>query len=883
MVPNARRVMAALLALALLLGPARAARAASASGEAEGEGIGRTPPRLSYTTGEVSFWRPGATDWAPAQINTPLAAGDELYTGTQGTLELQVGARAFVRAWGDTQLGLANHEPDFLQLKVTSGHVSVDVRSLEPGRTVEVDTPHAAFIIEHPGYYRADVTDQRTAFVTRRGGRATVTAPGGQAVAVAANQAVILEGAPTPTMQTYAAPELDTWDRWNYARTDQLIEGVSGRYVPPDVYGVRELDQYGSWRSAETYGSVWVPAGVPAGWVPYSTGRWIWDPFYGWTWVDTAPWGWAPYHYGRWVFVSGYWGWAPGPVVVRPVYARALVAFFGAPGIHVSIGVPVVSWVALGWGEPLVPWWGRAGFVGRPWWAGWGGPRVVNNVVINQTTVVNVNNITVYRNAGIQNAVVAVPQDRFGRHPTHEARIAQAQVDVRRLEPVRGPLQVTPAASSFVAASGHAARPPEAVLARPVVATRPHAARSDGPRVEGQGVAPDVSTPAPRIVPLPKTVQSAPAPSQTPPGSSTIERPRQSQPPRSDTTQRPDGAPATPREGERRQDASPPPPRGQVRGPEATPPAERLGNQKEANQVRGPEAPPPTEKRGPVESRREAPSLGRQETPPPPPHGQVRGADPTPPIEKPGAVEPRRETPTLSRPETPPPPPRGQVRSPEPAPVPPTEKRGAVEPRRESPSPGRPETPPPPPRGQVRGADPTPPIEKPGAVEPRRETPSPGRPETPPPPPRGQVRGPEPAPVPSAERPRNQILGPQGRTPASTAPVERPGNQMRGREASTPAPMPAPPAERRPVVQPKIQQPSASAPAAPAHSPQRIEPARPSPRPIPGGPANPPAQSRAEMRAARPAPGPVSAPQPAPAPSPPREPGQRKDKEKDRS
>ena len=74
---------------------------------------------------------------------------------------------------------------------------------------------------------------------------------------------------------------------------------------------------------------MWAPAGVPAGWSPYSTGRWIWDPRYGWTWLDDAPWGWAPYHYGRWVFVRNYWAWAPGPVVVRPVYAPALVVFLG--------------------------------------------------------------------------------------------------------------------------------------------------------------------------------------------------------------------------------------------------------------------------------------------------------------------------------------------------------------------------------------------------------------------------------------------------------------------------------------------------------------------------------------------------------------------------
>src|SRR5206468_9347990 len=95
----------------------------------------------------------------------------------------------------------------------------------------------------------------------------------------------------------YVAPDLDVWDQWNYARTEELIDSMSARYVSSAVYGVDDLDHYGNWRVVPTYGSVWVPNAAPAGWAPYSTGRWIWDRHYGWTWVDAAPWGWAPYHY----------------------------------------------------------------------------------------------------------------------------------------------------------------------------------------------------------------------------------------------------------------------------------------------------------------------------------------------------------------------------------------------------------------------------------------------------------------------------------------------------------------------------------------------------------------------------------------------------------
>src|SRR5213593_3663603 len=546
MMTLATRALGALLALTMIAGAAPGARAALAADAPDASPIGRTPPRLSYVDGEVSFWRPGAQDWAPAQINVPLAPGDELYTAHQGDLELQVGTRAFVRAWGDTQVGLSNQDADFLQFKVTNGHVSIDLRSLDQGQTVEIDTPHAAFTIDHPGYYRVDVGPAQTSFITRRGGRAIMTPAGGQSVAVTPSEEIVLAGAPTASIQAYVAPDLDVWDQWNYTRTEHLLDSVSARYVSSTVYGVDDLDHYGNWRVVPTYGEVWIPESVPAGWVPYSTGRWIWDRHFGWTWVDTAPWGWAPYHYGRWVFVDGFWAWAPGPVVVRPAYAPALVAFLGAPGVAVAGNPSLLSWVALSWGEPLVPWWGRAGFIGRPWWGGWGGPRVVNNVVINRTTVVNVNNITVYRNVTVQNAVVAVRQEHFGARPIQEARINQ--VDVHRLEPVRGPLRVAPSASSFVAASAHAARPREAMAARPVVATRPLAGRPLEQRREVQRTAPVVSTPAPRIVSAPNPARTTPALSRPPFGSSQVERPRRPLPPRLETTQRPEATAGRARE-----------------------------------------------------------------------------------------------------------------------------------------------------------------------------------------------------------------------------------------------------------------------------------------------------------------------------------------------
>jgi hypothetical protein len=488
------RVLLTALAATALIG-------ASALHAQQTRAVGVTPPRLSFIDGEVSYWRPGAEDWAPAQINTALAVGDSLYTGGGGNVEVEIAARAYVRAGSGTELGIESLETGYLQLRVPSGHVAVDLRRLSDGQEIEVDTPNGAFLIEHTGYYRFDVDDQVTRFSARRGGIARVVPAGGAEVEVGSSQQVVVSGTETATVGRVAPSGDDAWDRWNADRTAQLGEQPrSAQYVPPEVAGVDDLDRYGDWRDTPKYGNVWVPRDVPMDWAPYSTGRWVWDGYYGWTWVDDSPWGWAPYHYGRWCWNDGYWGWAPGPVAVRPVYAPALVAFFGGPyfGVSVSVGTPFVSWVALGWGEPVVPWWGPRGFVGRPYWGGWSGPRVVNNVVINNTTIVNVNNINRYDNFRNGRAVIGVAGDRFGR-----GRVEHVRVDpdrVRKLRPVRGELGVRPVRESLVPRTGRGERPPERIQNRRVVATRPPQDPARQPRAAGLVPADSRRQPASRIV-----------------------------------------------------------------------------------------------------------------------------------------------------------------------------------------------------------------------------------------------------------------------------------------------------------------------------------------------------------------------------------------------
>ncbi len=463
---------------------------------AQDDVIGRTPPRLSYIDGEASFWRPGADDWSAAEVNLPLAPGDQLYTADRTNIELQIGARGYLRAAENTQFGLENQEPDFVQMRVTGGQVALDLRELTPGHTVEIDTPQAAFTIQRAGYYRAVINQDATSFVVRRGGSALATPSGGAVAVINDNEQGVIR-ADYSTMETYAAGETDNWDGWNYGRTDQYYATSQSRqYVADDVYGAEELDNHGSWRNVPSYGSVWVPRTVRTGWSPYSDGRWIYDPYYGWTWLAAEPWGYAPFHYGRWVYTDDYWAWAPGPRVSVGVYSPALVAFFGGGGfrVGVSVGVPVapVGWVSLSWGEPVYPWWGPSHYHDRPYWGGWGGDRVVinNTKIVNKTKIIN--NVDGYRNSRYRDGMVVVKGDRFGRGDVRSARLDR--YDRQNFRALRSNENVKPGRESLRARDANGKRPPRELEDRKVVATR--APRDTSSRLRAAGLKPDVQAEA---------------------------------------------------------------------------------------------------------------------------------------------------------------------------------------------------------------------------------------------------------------------------------------------------------------------------------------------------------------------------------------------------
>lgn len=391
---------------------------------ADEDEAGPVPPRLSWLDGEVYIDRGGSEGAQDAVVNYPLAPRDLLRTGPRGSFEIQFGPKAFARGWSSTRLELTQRERNRLRFDLQEGDLALDIRRDLVESAVEIRTDGFVASIRRAGYYRLHTDPGKGVIRVYRGGRAMLELADGGRVEVFSGEECAVDDPERPgAFARVPAPAADAWDDWNIARTDYLAQSESERYVPPDLYGTKELDRYGSWSRTPEYGPVWTPHAVPTGWVPYSTGYWVLDPYYGWTWVDSQPWGWAPFHYGRWVRVHGRWCWAPGPVVVRPVYAPALVVFTSSSSgsILFSLNGPPRAWVALGWGEPCIPWWGHSAFR-RPWWGGWGGPRVVNHVVIQKNTVVHVHHLRSFEHAHIHRAVVKARDDHFPRDHHERAR-----------------------------------------------------------------------------------------------------------------------------------------------------------------------------------------------------------------------------------------------------------------------------------------------------------------------------------------------------------------------------------------------------------------------------------------------------------------------------
>lgn len=315
-----------------------------------------TPParvgQLANIHGNVSFNGAGSNgQWVDASQNYPVTVGDSLFTQSGAQAALVLGSSRLSLA-PDTELQVTQLDDTDFTATLSQGEVFLNLTDLQQGQNFTVNTPRGNIQIGQNGEYDINSGDANapTTIAVLSGSAAAANTP------IPAGEEASLSGT-NPVSIGFGQIQRDQF-------IDQSLAELSPPpppYAPPVVQqmtGTGELSSYGTWDQSPQYGAVWYPNVAP-GWAPYREGHWAYVSPWGWTWVESEPWGFAPFHYGRWIDEDDRWGWVPaadyqpGVVYAQPVYAPALVGFFGL-GAGIAVTAELLQSHAIGW-VPLAP------------------------------------------------------------------------------------------------------------------------------------------------------------------------------------------------------------------------------------------------------------------------------------------------------------------------------------------------------------------------------------------------------------------------------------------------------------------------------------------------------------------------------------------------
>ena len=308
--------------------------------------------RVSLVSGNADVRTSRETGWADAVLNQPVFTGEALRTDLRARAEIQIGANT-IDMPASTEIEITSLNDQFNQLALSRGRIYLHLRPVGDGETVEIDTPQGGLWLLGPGRYDVDAGDgDRPPQIAVFQGTAQFVGSGGDTLIEAGQTAVL-----TVSDNEAASTEPTTADdfvEWCKGRDYDETPLVAPYHIAKYMTGFAELDAAGIWKINANYGPVWFPTDQE--WSPYRFGHWSWMAPWGWTWIDDRPWGFAPSHYGRWAMIDEHWAWVPGDFVAHPLFAPAVVAFLGTPGIGLSSeDGAAVAWFPLAPGEEYWP------------------------------------------------------------------------------------------------------------------------------------------------------------------------------------------------------------------------------------------------------------------------------------------------------------------------------------------------------------------------------------------------------------------------------------------------------------------------------------------------------------------------------------------------
>lgn len=255
-----------------------------------------------------------------AQVNLPLATGDQLITQAGARVEIELADGNGVQVAGESQLrldslaGEEGSDADESALTLMDGSLAVESVQSDDAHAFRIDTADATVYLSQQAQVRINLDANRgTSVIVRQGSADVQSRTGSRTVEAGSYLMVHGEQEPEVARGTFSRDRFDMWvaDRSNTIL--QAYNSTSSRYVDRGYStDAAELDRYGRWDySSTSQTTVWRPD-VDADWAPYVDGYWYDTPI-GASWVPNEPWGWFPFHYGNWFFDAafGSWCWSP--------------------------------------------------------------------------------------------------------------------------------------------------------------------------------------------------------------------------------------------------------------------------------------------------------------------------------------------------------------------------------------------------------------------------------------------------------------------------------------------------------------------------------------------------------------------------------------------
>ncbi len=298
--------------------------------------------RLSYVSGTVGLKRPASTEWAKAQVNTPIQEGFELLTSANSYAEVEFENGSTVRLGEISQasfdqLAMDESGNKLNRLTFEKGYATFHLLP-EHHDVYSVKLAEATLTPSGKSEFRADF-DRGQARVEVFAGSVEVAT---SAKTVKLGKDKVLQFDPESSelaLNEQQGIVKDSWDKWTSQRDTQAQLSLADSAVasPGMLYGWSDLNTYGEWGFFPGFGYGWSPFAA-AGWSPFSMGMWSWYPGMGYTWIGGEPWGWLPYHFGAWDYSAEFgWFWIPGSF---SSFSPALVNWYSGPGW--------IGWAPLG-------------------------------------------------------------------------------------------------------------------------------------------------------------------------------------------------------------------------------------------------------------------------------------------------------------------------------------------------------------------------------------------------------------------------------------------------------------------------------------------------------------------------------------------------------